>query len=192
MALDDMLRTIEEEGEKRRQEILKRAGDEAKEIVKRAKEEAEAIKSEYIRRADSALQGEKARILGDAKLFVKKQVIQAKEKHIEEAFAEIAGEFEAMRTSEEYAKYFRRLLKETVANAEGKLIVSVDKRDEKVASEAISEMSLDCELRTDLTCLGGLRATTLDGRITLTNTFDSRLERAKQFLKPEVATALFG
>lgn len=192
MALDDMLRTIEEEGEKRRQEILKRAQGEAAEIVKRAKDEAKVIKDEYIRRAQSSLQGEKTRILSDAKLFVKKQVIQAKEKHIEEAFGEVAKELEAMRPSEEYAKYFRRLLEETAANAEGKLIVSVDKRDEKVAAAAISEMGLDCELRTDLTCLGGLRATTLDGRITLTNTFDSRLERAKQFLKPDVATMMFG
>lgn len=192
MALDDMLRAIEEEGEVRCKEILDNAEAEAAEILKNAKEEAKRVREEYVTRAEATMYGEKIRILSDAKLYVKKQVIQAKEKHIEDAFDSVAGEFEAMRTRPEYASYFRRLLDETAANAEGDLVISVDRRDEKVARDAVAAAGLDCELRTDISTLGGLKAITADGRIVLTNTIDSRLERAKQFLKPEVATKLFG
>ncbi|MFH1736612.1 MAG: V-type ATP synthase subunit E [Actinomycetota bacterium] len=192
MALDDMLRAIEEEGEARCKEILDNAEAEAAEILKNAKEEAKRVREEYVTRAEATMYGEKTRILSDAKLYVKKQVIQAKEKHIEDAFDNVASEFEAMRKRPEYASYFRRLLDETAANAEGNLVISVDRRDEKVARDAVAAAGLDCELRTDISTLGGLKAITADGRIVLTNTIDSRLERAKQFLKPEVATKLFG
>ena len=192
MALDDMLRAIEEEGDARCKQILDNAEVEAAEILKNAKEEAKRVREEYITRAEATMFGEKTRILSDAKLYVKKQVIQAKEKHIEDAFDSVASEFEAMRTRPEYASYFRRLLDETAANAEGNLVISVDRRDEKVARDAVAAAGLDCELRTDISTLGGLKAITADGRIVLTNTIDSRLERAKQFLKPEVATKLFG
>ena len=192
MALDDMLRAIEEEGETRCKEILDNAGAEAAEILKTAKEEAKRVIEEYVNRAEATMYGEKTRILSDAKLYVKKQVIQAKEEHIEDAFDKVAGEFEAMRKRPEYASYFRRLLDETAANAEGNLIISVDRRDEKIARDAIAAAGIDCELRTDISTIGGLKAITADGRIVLTNTIDSRLERAKQFLKPEVATKLFG
>lgn len=192
MALDDMLRAIEEEGEARCKEILDNAEAEAAEILKNVKEEAKRVREEYIARAEATMYGEKTRILSDAKLYVKKQVIQAKEEHIEDAFDNVASEFEAMRKRPEYASYFRRLLDETAANAEGNLIISVDRRDEKVARDAVAAAGLDCELRTDISTLGGLKAITADGRIVLTNTIDSRLERAKQFLKPEVATKLFG
>jgi V/A-type H+-transporting ATPase subunit E len=192
MALDDMLRAIEEEGEARCKDILDTAQAEAAEILKNAKEEAKRTREEYVTRAEATMYGEKTRILSDAKLYVKKQVIQAKEKHIEDAFDNVAGELEAMRKRPEYASYFRRLLDETAANAEGNLVISVDRRDEKVARDAVAAAGLDCELRTDISTLGGLKAITADGRIVLTNTIDSRLERAKQFLKPEVATKLFG
>ncbi len=192
MALDDMLRAIEEEGDARCKQILDNAEAEASEILKGTKEEAKRIREEYITRAEATMYGEKTRILSDAKLYVKKQVIQTKEKHIEDAFDSVAGEFEAMRTRPEYASYFRRLLDETAANAEGDLVICVDRRDEKVARDAIAAAGLNCELRTDISTLGGLKAITADGRIVLTNTIDSRLERAKQFLKPEVATKLFG
>jgi len=192
MALDDILRAIEEEGEARCKEILDNAKAEAAEILKNAKEEAKSVIEEYVSRAEATMYGEKTRILSDAKLYVKKQVIQAKEEHIEDAFDNVASELEAMRKRPEYARYFRRLLDETAANAEGNLIISVDRRDEKVARDAVAAAGLDCELRTDISTLGGLKAITADGRIVLTNTIDSRLERAKQFLKPEVATKLFG
>lgn len=192
MALDDMLRAIEEEGEEQCQTILKAAEDESKKIIDKAREEEKELKLEHIRKAESSVQGDRSKILKDAKFAVAKQIIRAKESNIEEVFKGAAKGLEAMRSSGEYSKHFRHLFEETVANSDEKLIVSVDKRDKELASQLIAEMGVACELRADITCLGGLKATSPDGRIALTNTFDSRLERAKQYLKTDVTITLFG
>jgi vacuolar-type H+-ATPase subunit E/Vma4 len=51
---------------------------------------------------------------------------------------------------------------------------------------------LNGDIVTDISCAGGLNASTKDGRFVIFNTVESRFERAKVLLKREVYAALYG
>jgi V/A-type H+-transporting ATPase subunit E len=68
----------------------------------------------------------------------------------------------------------------------------IDPRDEPLCREILREMQRNCDVVTDLTTMGGLNATTADERLTVFNTLESRLQRAKELLKREIMSTLYG
>jgi len=68
----------------------------------------------------------------------------------------------------------------------------IDPRDEQLCREILEEMHRNCEVVSDLTTLGGVNATTADERLLVFNTIESRLQRAKELMKSEVMSALYG
>jgi vacuolar-type H+-ATPase subunit E/Vma4 len=53
-------------------------------------------------------------------------------------------------------------------------------------------MNVSCEIRTDLSSMGGLSASSPEGQITIKNTVESRLERIRELRRREIHAALFG
>jgi vacuolar-type H+-ATPase subunit E/Vma4 len=53
-------------------------------------------------------------------------------------------------------------------------------------------MQRNCEVVANLTTLGGLNATTVDERLMVFNTLESRLERARDLMKREIMSTLYG
>jgi vacuolar-type H+-ATPase subunit E/Vma4 len=53
-------------------------------------------------------------------------------------------------------------------------------------------MKVSCEIRTDLESIGGLSINSLDGKITISNTIESRLERVREHKRLEIYAKLFG
>jgi V/A-type H+-transporting ATPase subunit E len=192
MNLDEMLRILEEEGQKQCEIVTKDGEAQAAKILEEAEEEARKIKEQELEKVLASLQTERAKILNEARLFVKRQIIQAKEEFIQKAFSEAKKKLNEIRKSKDYKTIFKNLLNEAMEGIEGKIMVDVDKEDEKVAREVLSDSGLGYELYTSLTSLGGLKVSTPDGRITLTNTIDTRLEKGRQLLKTEIMTTLFG
>lgn len=192
MGLEQILRVLEEEAGKEREEILSQAKQRANKLMEQARAEAKQIEDREIERVTSALQGEQAKIINAAKLHVKKETVRTKEELIEKAFLKVAEQLKEFRKSEDYPLVFKKLLEEAVANIDGKILVAVDRQDLKLARETLEKMGADYKLEPALRSLGGVKATTADGRVTLVNTLDSRLEKARQLLKPEVTKILFG
>ncbi len=192
MALEDMLKALEEEGCAECERILSQAEERAKRIVEEAEREGIAIKDAHMAKAKELLRSEKSRILSEANFAVKKAIIQAKDSLISQVFDRVSDRVEKLRSSPEYPDVFRKLASEALANAQGRVLVSVDERDEKMAGPILDDLGADYELRTDIRCCGGLTVTTADGRITFVNTLDSRLDKARAVLKPDVASILFG
>lgn len=192
MNLDEMLRILEEEGQKQCEIIIRDGEAQVAKILEEAEEEVKNIKERELEKVLASLQIERAKILNEARLFVKRQIIQAKEEFIQKAFSEAKKKLNEIRKSKDYKTIFKNLLSEAMEGIEGKILVDVDKEDEKVAREVLNESGLDYELYASLTSLGGLKVSTTDGRITLTNTIDTRLEKGRQLLKTEIMTTLFG
>ena len=192
MALEDMLKALEEEGCAECERILSQAEERAKRIVEEAEQEGVAIKEAHMAKARELLRSEKSRILSEANFAVKKAVIQAKDLLISQVFDRVSDRVKKMRSSPDYPDVFRKLASEALANAQGRVLVSVDERDQEIARSVLNDLGADYELRTDIECCGGLTVTTAEGRITFVNTLDSRLDKARAVLKPDVAAVLFG
>lgn len=191
MAVEDIFRALEAEGEKECQEVISRAKEQAKSIVDEAEEQARRIIQEKVDKVCASLAGEQAQILNSARLRQIKETTAKKEAYIRRAFDE-ARQHLNLRDKPDYDKTFELLAKEAIGLRPGKVRVYVDRRDASVAQAVLPRLCDDFELYTELECLGGLRVTTDDGRVTHLNTIDSRLEKARQALKSKVASILFG
>ncbi len=73
-----------------------------------------------------------------------------------------------------------------------KIHVHVDKQDENLIKGILSDLNSSGKVKTDLQTAGGLVVSTPDGSVNISNTIESRLERAKEQKKLQIYTALFG
>ncbi len=191
MALKDIFDTLNNEGEKERDRILKAARQEAGKMIRLAEEDAEKVKENELHRASLSLKGETARIINQAKLFKKEEAIKAKEQFIDESFENARLKTADLRQTKDYERIFESLAREALERVDGHVVASVDKRDEVLAKRIFAKLSDGIEIRADISCSGGVSIGAADGRITYDNTIDSRLEKARTVLKSRVAEALF-
>jgi vacuolar-type H+-ATPase subunit E/Vma4 len=108
---------------------------------------------------------------------------------LEQAKVALAG----LRWERIYPDIFCRLLDETLAEMvaaigdTGRAKVEVDPRDRVLAESMLRGLILDVTVNYTLDSWGGLTAQSEDGRITVTNHLESRLERALPYLRRYLA-----
>ena len=192
MAIEDIISTLENEGQKERERVLKAAKAEARRIIELANEDAERVKEKEMDRISLLLKGETARIFNEAELYRKEETIKAKEKVIDKVFQDSARKTNDLRKSDKYEAVFEGLARESFGRVSGDVIVSVDKRDEQVAQRVLGKVGNKYQLRTDLECLGGLVVKTANERVIYLNTIDTRMEKARETIKSRITEALFG
>jgi vacuolar-type H+-ATPase subunit E/Vma4 len=71
-------------------------------------------------------------------------------------------------------------------------IVHIDPRDEVLCRKTLSALGLSPEVRTDITTAGGVVAGLPDSSVIISNTVESRLERAKELKRREIHAILTG
>jgi len=192
MPLDDMLKVLEEDGEKQRAAVREKTKKEVEDILEAARQEGEKIKKEQTELVFSPLGKETARILNEAKLEVKKKQAVTKEDLLKQVDSQVRDKIEKIRNSQEWAGIFRRLLNEVSKGVSGNVIVRVDRRDEELSRNILRELNVTYQLEVNSSSLGGATVATEDRRVTLINTFEARLERANRLLRPVITSTLFG
>ena len=70
--------------------------------------------------------------------------------------------------------------------------IHVDRRDLDLCTRTLVTLGIRCEALTDIESAGGLVVSSLDGLVMISNTVESRLERAREKKRLSVYAALFG
>jgi V/A-type H+-transporting ATPase subunit E len=111
---------------------------------------------------------------------------------VDTALERVRGRLAALRTDPSYPRELRRLVQEALdelsPEGAGSTSLLADPRDEELLCEALSDLGLGTPVSYELDCQGGLIAMSQDGRIVVTNTLESRLDRATPFLRSHLAT----
>ena len=191
MGLEDILRAMEAESALEREGILAEAQAMVDRILSQAREEAEARRRQRLEAELRTVRAEQARLLNDARLASLKQLSVARDDLIDAAFQQAAKRLERLRGSPLYREVLRRLLEETASQlGPGRVVVKVDPADARLAEELVESLGLDAVVEPTLHCSGGLEASDAEGRIVVRNTFESRLQRAREVLRPELTAAV--
>ena len=193
MALEEMLDALGQEGK----DDIKRVDSQAKahenQIIEEARLEAKQIYESHKNAIEEQVKMERARVINQTNFKVKKEVVKTKEEIMNQVFDEALKQIKNLRDDKaSYESIFGKLAAETIRSIPGKPVVSVDSADEELARKVFDRLELDCTLKSDINCLGGLSVRSEDGKIVLNNTVDSRIEKAKQLLKTDVIRVLFG
>jgi len=191
MGLEDILRAMEAESALEREGILAEAQAMVDRILSQAREEAEARRRQRLEAELRTVRAEQARLLNDARLASLKQLSVARDGLIDAAFQQAAERLERLRGSPLYRDVLRRLLEEAASQlGPGRVVVKVDPADTRLAEELVESLGLDAVVEPTLHCAGGLEASDAEGRIVVRNTFESRLQRAREVLRPELTAAV--
>ena len=201
MPLDSILQALEAEAERQVAEVEQAAQAESDRICAKAQAEAVNIRQKHVVAIQVPLQSERARILNQAKLEALRVVMGTRETLMASALDAAAGCLAELPTTDAYAGWLKKLTREAVDSlgVDSQLSLCVRTRDLELMSGIVEEMQLSATVEGGLEgetspwgCLGGLVATTCDGRISLVNTLHARLGRVASLYRSQIAEMVFG
>jgi len=182
MALEDLLRAIEDEADEERLLADRAKSAAATAIVEAARQEAAAVEAELTRAPEREALAEAEGERAQARLQAVDTVRVAREAAFVSLLDRIRDELAALRGSDGYPAVFRALLGESrAALPEGRLL-RVDRRDADLAASLAGDLQVVATLDT----WGGVELAGDDGR-TIRNTLEERLVNADPLLRGRFA-----
>jgi V/A-type H+/Na+-transporting ATPase subunit E len=198
MSLEAILAAIRASSEQQVEALERQAATEAAAILEAARQEADRVRHEACTRAALPAHREHSRIIHRARLLHLRTVGDAREAAIDAALAAARRRLATARGDADYPVVLKRLTEEALAELEGSLEdvdrahLEADPRDEAILVPILRQRNLDAAAGYRLDCWGGIVARSEDGRITVINTLESRLERATPFLRRYLAALFAG
>jgi len=185
MTAEKIIERIKKDSEEEIQAIIGEAEQQASDIIKEAKKEAE---NEYEKMIyDGKRHGENIKkiLVSKASQDAKREAMKAREKIIEECFTKAYQKLSKL-SGKEYKKIVTNLTEKGLKKLSGECFAIVSKDEDK---EIAKKLGLKVSANTDAS--GGIILKSVDGQITLDNTFDGILEREKERIRIKVGKLLF-
>ena len=193
MAYEDLLRSVDESAQEKERELLSKAEAAVADIRSRAKAQAEAIRRGHIAESERSAAVERNRMLYLTRARNKELLIQVREEAFEKAFSEAKARLAGLRSSPEYAGVFERLVREAAGAMGGEdFTLHIDKRDDALCRKVCESLKIRAEVVPDLVTDGGIVASTGGDSVVISNTVESRLERARELKRTEIHAILSG
>jgi vacuolar-type H+-ATPase subunit E/Vma4 len=193
VGLQDILDSIRAVGDAQVGEIEAQARIQVYEIMATARMEAEDVEEAAYNATVAPAAKERARILHRARLDAMHRVGQTREGLIDATLQRAQGILTGLRTDRAYPDVLCRLLEEALrelggSDVEGERIqLSCDPRDRSRIESLLNHLIVDADVSYNLESWGGLVARSQDGQISVSDTLESRLERAQPILRRYLA-----
>jgi vacuolar-type H+-ATPase subunit E/Vma4 len=193
MPIDDLLQSVEVNAKERMQEILDRAKSESEDIIKEAKTREGAIRKKHLENAKKGVDFERIKTTTDFKEEQKMRINRVKDEIFQRAFQDARKKLLSIRNDPSYEAILRILTREALTEMGGKeTIIHIDRRDEPLIRRILNDLKVNSKVVTDLDSIGGLTVQSPDGKFAVLNTFESRLERAKELIRSDIFSILYG
>jgi V/A-type H+-transporting ATPase subunit E len=194
LALEDILKALEEKAEARVAAIESETGQRVTEILAEVEKDAARTKRMRLKKVEDQIRSEATGIVYSAQLKAKNQLIKAQEETVDEAFKKAEQRLKDLDKQQDYPQVLEVLLDECMDFfPEGEVLVQVRGNDRGTVEKLLSDRGRSYRISdTPLAASGGLVVSSADGQIVVSNTFESRLERARDHLRLELSKSLFG
>jgi vacuolar-type H+-ATPase subunit E/Vma4 len=193
LAIEDILRALEEKADTRVEVIESETEQRVQEILAEVDKEAVRARRMRLKKVEDQIRSEATGIVYSASLKAKNQLIKAQEEAVDEAFRIAEQRLGELHGEQDYPKVLEVLLDECLEFfPEGEILVQARAEDRGLVEKLLSDRGRAFSVsQTPLEATGGLVISSPDGLITVSNTFDSRLAKAKDHLRLEISKALF-
>ena len=193
MALEDILRALEEKADTRVEVIESEARQRVQEVLAEVEKETARTRRQRLKKVEDQIKSEASGIVYSASLKSKNLIIKAQEETVDEAFRIAEERLAKLYQRQDYPQVLEILLGECLEFfPEGEVLVQVRPTDRDLVEKLMSARQRPYRLsETPLEASGGLVVSNLEGQIVVSNTFESRLVRAKDHLRLQISQALF-
>jgi V/A-type H+-transporting ATPase subunit G/H len=185
MTAEKIIERIKKDSEKEIKEILEEAEKQASSIINDAKKEAEQESKKIL--SDGKQQGENIKkiMLSKASQDAKREIMNAREKIIEECFTKAHHKLSTL-NEVEYKKIITKLMEDGCKKLEGQCNIVISRGIERKIAK-----NMGLKITGTVETAGGIIIKSGDGRITLDHTFDGILKRKKDEIRRKVGRLLF-
>jgi V/A-type H+-transporting ATPase subunit E len=194
LALNDILKALEDKAEARIDAIAAEAEQRVVEILSEVEKEAARTRRMRIKKVEDQIKSEATGIIYSAQLKAKNVLIKAQEETVDEAFKAAEERLSKLNEQQDYAQVLEVLLDQCLEFfVESEVLVEARADDREHVERMLSARKIKYRISdTPLVTAGGVAVSSANGQIIVSNTFESRLEKARDHLRLEISKTLFG
>lgn len=190
MAIEDILRALEEQGQADCDACTEEARAHAAQILEDAKEKAESIHEHHMSTIEKSARAEAMKRVNAARLKGRMQVSGVRGDGLDGVFTSARQQLGRLHQRPDYPQLFASLAREALDGVSGPVVIRVSAADVDLARQTAAQLGASAEVRGDLETAGGLIVESAGGSIVRRNTFEDRLDRARPYIQADVARVL--
>ena len=190
MAIEDILRALDEQGAADCAACVDEARAHAAQILDEAERKAAEIAETHAHNVEKTARAEAMKQVNAARLQGRMKISGVRGEGLDGAFSEARRSLAVLHESSQYSALFKALAAEALVGLEGPIKIRVAVGDVDLARGVAAGYADGAEVTGDLASAGGIVIEAAEGRIIRRNTLEDRLERVRPYIEADVAKVL--
>jgi len=200
MSLNSLERTIDKVLSQKESELISDIDSALQNSLKNLESSKSTLQVEYdaiIESSKKQAENLKRQIIGSSTLNARNKELVIIESAIDEIFTKAKEKLAQSNNEKNYEKLLTRLIQDSVSKLGSDTVIQCNKADQKLVRKISSQESTTKNMKVSvsdnfLDIIGGIKATSADGTMTLDNTLDSNIESLKPLIRKDIVQLLRG
>ena len=200
MSLNSLERTIDKVLSQKESALITEIDSALKNSLKNLESSKSNLQAEYdniVEASNKQAENLKRQIIGSSTLSARNKELVIIESAIDEIFNKAREKLAKSNNEKNYEKLLNNLIADSAGKLGSEIIIQCNKTDLKLVKKIASDISTDKKMKITvsdevLDIIGGIKATSRDGTMTLDITLDSSIESLKPLIRKEIVQLLRG
>jgi V/A-type H+/Na+-transporting ATPase subunit E len=200
MSLNSLERTIDKVLSQKESELVSEIDSALQNSLKNLESSKSTLQVEYdgiIESSKKQAENLKRQIIGSSTLNARNKELIIIESAIDEIFTKAKEKLTRSNNEKNYEKLLTRMIQDSVSKLGSDIVIQCNKTDQKLVRKISSQESTGKNMKISvsddfLDIIGGIKATSVDGTMTLDSTLDSNIESLKPLIRKDIVQLLRG
>ena len=200
MSLNSLERTIDKVLSQKESALISEIDSALQNSLKNLESSKTTLQVEYdaiIESSKKQAESLKRQIIGSITLNARNKELIIIESAIDEIFTKAKEKLAQSNNEKNYEKLLTRVIQDSVSKLGSEIVIQCNKADQKLVRKISSQESTTKNMKVSvsdnfLDIIGGIKATSADGTMTLDNTLDSNIESLKPLIRKDIVQLLRG
>jgi V/A-type H+/Na+-transporting ATPase subunit E len=200
MSLNSLERTIDKVLSQKESALISEIESALQNSLKNLESSKGSLQVEYdgiIESSKKQAENLKRQIIGSSTINARNKELVIIESAIDEIFNKAKEKLAKSNNAKDYEKLLTRMIQDSVAKLGSEIIIQCNSTDLKLVKKILSQESSDKKMKITVSdeaidIIGGMKAASVDGTMTLDNTLDSNIESLKPLIRKDIVQLLRG
>lgn len=200
MSLNSLERTIDKVLSQKESALISEIDSALQNSLKNLETSKGSLQVEYANIIESSkkqAENLKRQIIGSSTLNARNKELVIIESAIDEIFNKAKEKLAKGNNEKDYEKLLTRMIQDSIAKLGSEIIIHCNSADLKLVKKISSQESSDKNMKITVSdeaidIIGGIKAASVDGTMTLDNTLDSNIETLKPLIRKDIVQLLRG
>jgi len=200
MSLNSLERTIDKVLSQKESALISEIDSALQNSLKNLESSKTTLQVEYdaiIESSKKQAESLKRQIIGSSTLNARNKELIIIESAIDEIFTKAKEKLAQSNNEKNYEKLLTRVIQDSVSKLGSEIVIQCNKADQKLVRKVSSQESTGKNMKISVSddfidIIGGIKATSADGTMTLDNTLDSNIESLKPLIRKDIVQLLRG